>query len=94
MATWYRIDWNNNIKPVEVVKVTKSFITIRNLYADGTDSRLSIGREFFPSWRDAKDFLIARSVQRIENAEHSLAIHRKELAKFQALVEPEDDHAR
>lgn len=94
MTTWYKAGgWEEDlIVPVEVIKETDKQITyMRPSYYNGakpSESRVAkrSGYEnFFSTWQEAHDFLLARARRSVEAAEDRLNSERADLAKIEAL---------
>jgi hypothetical protein len=92
--TWYRVrTYGLEITPVEVVKETNSFITIREKDWEGKPKEYRTAKHSgyernFESFEDAKKHIIGRLLVRIDTAEQQIQEAKRELAKAECLVKP------
>jgi len=84
---WYAtgaVWWANPIEVANVVKATEKQVTVQFTYGTRQRSR----RDYFPTWVEARDALVARSEKSVAEAEVRLERERSFLAKIKALEEP------
>ena len=95
--TWWRFHrYQSNgkyIEPVEVVKRTECFVTLRESKWRG-EHRVAIAGEFFPTFSAAKDFAVERFTREMQSAQSSLDSAREKLRKIKALEEPTPEVAK
>lgn len=93
MSKMYRTWYNEDIEEVEVVKRTKHFITIQDSHPDGRIFTMkwkidSQGMKFFDTWIEAKNYLIARTLQKIEQYQSALQDQRMILQRINLMEAP------
>lgn len=71
-TTWYRIGWNDDIEPVEVVKETDSYLILAELKYNGKNRRVEKGDDWHPTREAAIDFIIRQSEERVRSAQAAL----------------------
>jgi hypothetical protein len=92
MSTWWKINkWAVDITPVEVVSNTKCYITIRpdeeSRWLHGREYRQAIGREYFPTFAEARTQLMEIFSSKMRNAEAERAAAKISWEKL-FLLEP------
>lgn len=93
MYKMYRTWYNEDIEEVEVVKRTKHFVTIQDSHTDGRIFTMkwkidSQGMKFFDTWLEAKNYLIARTLQKIDKCKMELQDQRMILQRLKLMEAP------
>jgi hypothetical protein len=81
MKVMYRTSWGLEIKPVEVVRQTKSSVFIMH---KGKERRES-DHNYFDSWDLAKESIVAGRYQNLLNAERQVLSYQKALEEAKEL---------
>lgn len=96
--TWFKTGgWKEKIQPVEVVKTTEKFVTIR-------EERFSFGPKkfderrcakegsydrYFPTWEEAHAYLLNKAEAKLVSARRSLELAQGELGNVKGMKKPE-----
>lgn len=84
--TWYRVsEVRAAILPVEVIKNTAKFITIKSGHGE---RRTRIGREYFRTFEEAQAAGIAMLLQQIEWGNNRLVGYKSSLETLRSMVKP------
>lgn len=84
-ATWWKVSpWYVSISPVEVTKVTASFVWT----GDRRHAISSSSEKWFPTWEEAHSYLVGRTSEQIKHAEDRLARARADFDKLVLMQKP------
>lgn len=94
MTTWYKVGWLCEIKPIDVVKETQSFVVVKREFNPNSTDRVakrSDHENYFPTWHEARDYLLDRERRKLSAAQ--LAIDRANalLETIMVMEEPKED---
>lgn len=93
MATWYKAghySHNNPIEAVDVIHETDKMVVLANKYRTSGESKSakrSDYENFFPTWQEAYDFLVAKAQKSVNRCEAQLERARKELEEAKAITQ-------
>lgn len=84
--------WGNHIKEIEIVRETDSFVFIEQLDFRGNKKNIrhlkkSYFNNYFPTWKEAHDFLVSEAMAKVNNARIALGLREDELEKIKAMRE-------
>jgi hypothetical protein len=73
-TTWYKADrWENKITPVEVLKETEKFVVIHvHRYSSITERRVAKAGEYFPTFKEARGYLMDHFKSVRERCKHDM----------------------
>lgn len=84
METWYEASlsrWGKRVAPVQVEKSTDKTVTINGRRCNRLTSDW---RCYFPTEKEAWDYLVQRATAKVEEAQRSLQYLRSELGKVES----------
>jgi hypothetical protein len=92
VSTWWQVNrWGKEITPVEVISNTKCFITIRpdkeSRWLHGSEYRQAIGKDYFPTFAEARTHLLDHFFNKMKNAEAEMSDAKRNWDKV-FLMEP------
>ncbi len=90
---WFRINFNDRIEPVEVIRETAHLVVLKDSFTGGRAQRSvhhedSSWESFHKTFTDAKNHLIEVTKNRIDHLDEQLKGERNRLTKLEALEEP------
>jgi hypothetical protein len=91
-ATWYETSNHGNpIKETEVERHTDSSVWITSAHRKMADRRARITEYgcYFPTWEEARDYLLAQACQQVDLARSRLERAETYAAKIRDLTKPE-----
>jgi hypothetical protein len=89
METWYKTSFDLRVTPVKVERSTDLSVWFHDWGGALRRAKMASTYEnFFPSFREAKEFLIARETRRLEVAKKNMSSAADSLTAAQALEEP------
>lgn len=95
-TTWYKVNstWEE-ITAVEAVKVTEKQITYRQWddcrkkFYERRSLKMSDYSQFFPTWKQAHEYLLQRTERQIEVIRRQLESYEDKLRNIQRMKQPE-----
>lgn len=90
MTTWYEVKlYGMDVRPVEVGRSTDLSVWVKDFSGKFRRRAIASGYEsYFPSFDEAKTFLVERETRRLENAKQTVTNGERSLAAVLALEEP------
>ena len=95
MSLMYRTWYDERIEPIEVVKRTSHFVTIKvsingrdGAWLERRDKIDAAEMKYFETWLDAKNYLMTRTLGNIEKASNQLDTLRRDLQTIELMRKP------
>ena len=76
------------IEPVEVIRETAEFVTVRCSGGSFREAKISDYQRFHDTWKEAHAYLLNRAQSNIRRLKDDLLAAKDELATLEAMVEP------
>jgi len=87
LGTWYksRFGYTNTIEPVQVANFSGSTVTVITGHTSHRTKRSGSDYSYFPTFDEAKDWLIGKIEGRLKRAESDVVEYRKTLENVKSL---------